>query len=315
MACLLTSGRANALISSELSVDFRGALLRTSDGRSSLGLLLELNVPLDPVRPSAVHGSLLQDEQTMPVDEVPLDPLERDNPESSADDARNAPWDAAVTHQVAVAEPLQVSPEFVGELTAAALVAQGCDAAWARLESLGTRNRVSALLPEVSLRAGREQDTALRLTPTDADPFRYTQSDESNTVLEGRLAWRLGRLLFSSEDLGLERLKLARARERQRLVERTLVVLFQWLRAQAELVAVRKSASRTARIARWEAMQAALRLDAMTAGWFSAHSAELLAPLDKTHDSKPVSAPVPGAGASGAPQGAPDVPQQHKTVR
>jgi hypothetical protein len=315
IACLLIPGRAAALISSELSVDFRGAWLRTSDGQSSLALLLELNVPLDPVRPSAFHGSLLQDEQATPIDEVPLDPLERDDPESSTDDVRDASLDAAIGRQAAVLEPLQVSPEFVAELTAAALVAQGCDAAWARLESLGTRNRVSALLPEVSLRAGREQDTALRLTPTDADPFRYTQSDASNTLLEGRVAWRLGRLLFSSEDLGLERLKLARARERQRLVERTLVVLFQWLRAEAALAAVRKSASRTARIARWEAMQAGLRLDVMTAGWFSAHSAALLAPLDRTHDSKPVSAPTPGAGTSSAKPPGPDVPQRHEAAR
>ena len=309
VASLLIPVRAAALISSELSVDVRGAWLRASDGQSSLALLLELNVPLDPVRPSAVNGSLLQDEQTTPVDEMPLDPLERDN---STEDVRDAALDAAIGRRATVVEPLQVSPEFVAELTAAALVAQGCDAAWARLESLGTRNRVSALLPEVSLRVGREQDTALRLTPTDSDPFRYVQSDASNTLLEGRLAWRLGRLLFSSEDLGLERLKLARARERQRLAERTLVVLFQWLRAESELAAVRKTASRTARIARWEAMQAALRLDVMTAGWFSAHSAVILAPADKTHDSKLDSAPAPGAETLSAKPPGPEVPQQHK---
>jgi hypothetical protein len=315
IACLLISGRAAALISSELSVDFRGTWLRTSEGKSSLALLLELNVPLDPVRPSSVHGSLLQDEQTTSVDDVPLDPLERDNPEVSVDDTRDVQWDEAMRRPVAVVEPLQISPEFVAELTAAALVAQGYDAAWSRLESLGTRNRVSALLPEVSLRVGREQDTALRLTPTDADPFRYTQSDSSNTLLEGRVAWRLGRLLFSSEDLGLERLKLARARERQRLVERTLVVLFQWLRAQSEVAAARKAASRTARIARWEVMQAAPRLDAMTAGWFSAHSAALLAPLSQPRAPKPAGAPSPPGEASSAPQGSPATPERHKAVR
>lgn len=313
LACLLISGRAAALIASELSVDFRGAWLRTSEGQSSLALLLELNVPLDPVRPAPVHGSLLQDEQTTPADEVPLDPLERDNPEASVDEAHDVQWDEAMRRPAAIVEPLQVSPEFVAELTAAALVAQGCDAAWSRLEQLGTRNRVSALLPEVSLRAGRERDTALRLTPTDADPFRYTQSDASNSLLEGRVAWRLGRLLFSSEDLGLERLKLARARERQRLVERTLGVLFQWLRAQSELAVVRKAASRTARIARWEALQAALRLDVMTAGWFSAHSAVLLVPL--AQPSKPPGEPPPSAETSSPPHRSSDAPERHKVVR
>jgi len=104
LACLLIPGQAAALISSELSVDVRGAWLQTFDGQSSLALLLELNVPLDPVRPSAVHGSLLQDEQTTPVDEVPLDPLERDNPESSMEDVRDAQWDTAITRQGAVVE-------------------------------------------------------------------------------------------------------------------------------------------------------------------------------------------------------------------
>jgi len=96
-------------------------------------------------------------------------------------------------------------------------------------------------------------------------------SGATNLLLEGRLSWRLGRLLFSSEDLGIERLKLARSRERQRVVERALAVLFQWLRAQSELSSPRRLTLRRSRAARWELTQSELHLDALTGGWFSAH--------------------------------------------
>ena len=307
---LLWSFGANALITSELSLDARGVWYRDSYGRSNFGLLLELNVPLDPKRPSSVHGSLLQDERDTPVDEVPLDPLERDSAETGSDTAPDSTWGDAVGREGSLAEPMVFDSKFVADLTTAALVAQGCDAAWSRLETLGSRNRASALLPEVTLRAGREQDTALRLTPTDADPYRYTQSDASNVLLEGRLAWRLGRLLFSSEDLGLERLKLARSRERQRVVERTLAVLFQWMRAQSELVTRRRSPRRASRVARWEALQAAMRLDAMTAGWFTAHLPATSGPPSPSRQQDTSAATPTDAAAPNPPRPTAPVPQQ-----
>ncbi len=304
-ACLLLGTQpARALITSEMSVDVRGAWSRASDGRSGIALLLELNVPLDPQRPYFSHGSLAQDESTTPVDEVPLDPLERDEPDPS-DERKDEASEQRVENAAFTAEPPVVTGRFLNELTAAALLAQGCDEAWSRLEGLGSRNRLSALLPEVSLRAGREQNSSLRLTPTDSDPFRYAQSDASNMLLEGRVAWRFGRLLFSSEDLGIERLRLARARERQRVVERTLSVFFQWLHAQVELSQLRKRSSRM-RALRWGAAQAAMRLDALTAGWFSAHLTRALPLLTRIQPGSAESSPDP----SRAPPTAPPVPQR-----
>jgi hypothetical protein len=268
----LVARPAAAMITSELSLELSSSWMTMSDGRSNLGMFLEINVPLDPPRPSSVHGALLQDEQTTPPEDVPLDPLERDSAENSSDeDAQASAWGGAIPKDSALPEPLQIDRQFVTDLTQAALVAQGCEEAFTRLEHLGTRNRASALLPEVALRAGRERDTMLRLTPTDTDPYRYTMSGASNLLLEGRLSWRLGRLLFSSEDLGIERLKLARSRERQRVVERALAVLFQWLRAESELSSTRRTTLRRSRAARWELTQAELHLDALTGGWFSAH--------------------------------------------
>jgi hypothetical protein len=263
---------AAAMITSELSLELSSSWTTTSDGRSNLGMFLEINIPLDPQRPSPVHGALLQDEQTTPSEDVPLDPLERDNVDNIRDeDAQVSSWGGPIPRDPASAEPLQIDRQFVADLTQAALVAQGCEEAWSRLEHLGTRNRASALLPEVALRAGRERDSMLRLTPTDTDPYRYTMSGASNLLLEGRLSWRLGRLLFSSEDLGIERLKLARSRERQRVVERALAVLFQWLRAESELSSTRRTTLRRSRAARWELTQSELHLDSLTGGWFSAH--------------------------------------------
>ncbi len=200
---LLATMPARALITSELSLELSGSLTTTSEGASIVGMFLDINIPLDPQRPSPVHGALLQDEQTTPPEDVPLDPLERDNGDNNGDlDTRDSAWGDSVPPGAALPEPLQIDRQFVADLTQAALVAQGCDAAWSRLEHLGTRNRASALLPEVALRAGRETDTALRLTPTDSDPYQYTMSGANSLLLEGRLSWRLGRLLFSPEIFG-----------------------------------------------------------------------------------------------------------------
>jgi hypothetical protein len=272
IAWLSVSANANALITSEMSLELRGSLVTTSYGQSNVGMFLEINVPLEPRRPTAMHSALLQEEQTTAPEDVPLDFLERDNVDAYTETVPgDAAWGEAAPQGAALPEPLQIGRQFLADLTQAALVAQGCDEAWARLEHLGTRNRVSALLPEVALRAGRETDTALRLTPTDTDPYRYTASGATNLLLEGRLSWRLGRLLFSAEDLGVERLRLARSRERQRVVERTMAVLFRWLRAESELASGRRLTQRQARAARWERTQSELRLDVLTAGWFSAH--------------------------------------------
>ncbi len=299
IAWLLVSANANALITSEMSLELSGSLVTTSYGQSTLGMFLEINVPLDPRRPAAVHSALLQEEQTTPPEDVPLDVLERDNVDANIETVPgDAAWGEAAPQGPVLPEPLQIDRQFLADLTQAALVAQGCDEAWARLEHLGTRNRASALLPEVALRAGRETDTALRLTPTDTDPYRYTMSGATNLLLEGRLSWRLGRLLFSAEDLGIERLRLARSRERQRVVERTMAVLFRWLRAESELASRRRLTPRQARAARWERTQSELRLDVLTAGWFSAHRPALVAPPASDVDS-PAPAPVrPDADAA-----------------
>lgn len=308
---LLWSVSAQALITSEMSVELRGTWYQSWLGSSNYGLFLEVNIPFDPKRPSAVHGALLQDEQTTPVDEIPLDPLERDNLDGANDENQSSPWGESVVGGVAF-EPIELDHQFVADLIVAALVAQGCDAAWSRLESLGSRNRASALLPEVSLRAGREQDTALRLTPTDTDPYNYTQSNGGYVLLEGRLAWRLGRLLFSPEDLGLERLKLARARERQRVTDRLLTVLLQWMRAQSMLRSPGKAPRRVVAAARWGLVQATLRLDSMTAGWFSAHRPDISGAITRQPAGDPIAAPRAVDAADAPPASVPTPPRPKK---
>jgi len=272
-------------------------MVRSSDGRANSAIFLELNVPLDPRRPSPVHGGLLEDEQTTPVEDVPLDVLERDNVESENLDPNDAAWGEGVRPVPSAVDPLTLGRQYLADITEAALEAQGCEEAWTRLEHLGTRNRASALLPEVALRAGRERDTALRLAPTETDPYQYTMSGATNLLLEGRLSWRLGRLLFSTEDLGIERLRLARSRERQRVVERTMAVLFRWLRAKSELASGRKLTARQARAAKWECTQTEMRLDVLTAGWFSAHYPAL----------GPTPTPTPDIESSKARESAPAV--------
>jgi hypothetical protein len=158
-------------------------------------------------------------------------------------------------------------PRFVRQTIEAAWQAQGIQSALSRLESLSTRSRTSSLLPEVRFRAGRSVDQSLRLAPTVDDPYRYTQSGGVSFVLEGAATFRLNRLIFANEELGIERLKLAQSRERQRLQETLLDELFAWQKAWIAVV----NGGPDARRAQVRLLESRLRLDVLTGGWFSEH--------------------------------------------
>jgi hypothetical protein len=158
-------------------------------------------------------------------------------------------------------------PRFVGQAIEAAWQAQGISSALNRLESLSSRSRTSSLLPEVRFRAGRSVDQSLRLAPTVDDPYRYTQTGGVSFVLEGAATFRLSRLIFANEELGIERLKLAQSRERQRLQETLLEELLAWQKAW---IAVAHGGPQAHR-AQIRLLESRLRLDVLTGGWFSEH--------------------------------------------
>jgi len=140
----------------------------------------------------------------------------------------------------------------------------------ARIDSIISRSRESALLPEMRLRAMRlftdAQHTTLLAT---TDATNYYDAIGANLVLEARLTWRLDRLVYAGDEPTLERVRLERQEVRSRLGVKTLEALFAWERASLDEEDAEPGA-REQREAALRTAQAASTLDVLTGGWFSA---------------------------------------------
>jgi hypothetical protein len=113
-----------------------------------------------------------------------------------------------------------------------------------------------------------------------ADPARYTQDGGRDRWFETRLTWHLDRAVFSHDEIAIERLR-AQAREtRRHTTHQVIEALVEWQRAR------RRQRSELASDEEREAaalreLEATLRLDALTDGWFSrqlARSSDASAP-------------------------------------
>lgn len=126
-----------------------------------------------------------------------------------------------------------ITPEEARALVGAAHAQAGLEQAERRLTSLAGRARASALLPELRLRAARVTDEEERLAPTDYDPSRRLASVSSSLWLEARATFRLDRLVFSEEEVGLEKQKRELRAERARLSAEVLAHVAALARAHA----------------------------------------------------------------------------------
>ena len=167
-----------------------------------------------------------------------------------------------------------VTPELAHAAIRAALRASGRARAEARYGSLSSRARSSAALPELRLRASRTTDESLRLSPTAADPYRYTQAGGVSVALEAQATWKLDRAVFADEELQIEHLRRLRARKDERLVEDVLKALFAWQRA-ASGAADPDAPPDEQELAELRVVEAEVRLDVLTGGWFSVRAAAL----------------------------------------
>ena len=144
------------------------------------------------------------------------------------------------------------------------------------VSSLRTRARVSALLPETRLRLLRTDDARAAL---DVDPetgaLRGTQ--QVGYTWEGRLAWRLDRLLFAEEELGAMRIQNEHRDARDRITKRVLDAYFQYRRANVDLETA-DLGSRESWEARLKVDESIATLDALTGGYFSEHGPAERAP-------------------------------------
>jgi hypothetical protein len=158
--------------------------------------------------------------------------------------------------------------ELSRRATIVALAVAGAAADRRRLDSQSARSRWSALLPELRLRAQRDTDQALRWAPTSDDPYRVTQADGAGTTLEASATFRLDRLLFSREELVVERLRAQAGQERLKLEQRVLDAVLGWFRAH-ELGCVEGADEEARTLQRVRSVELFAELDVLTAGWFS----------------------------------------------
>lgn len=207
-------------------------------GNGEVGAMASVGVAFDRVAPTLVRAQ----------DRIPV--------------LQAAPPDGTTTHTLA---HLPVTREVARGVVAAAWRASGVGADDERLDSMITRARISAVLPETRLRVMRRIDDELDEVPADS---RYYYPDSVDTWLEARFTWRLDRLMFVDEEPGVERLRIDRSEARMRIATRVLAVLAEWQRAWVDLHTLPAEAPAsldgTLRMADAEAT-----LDVFTAGWFS----------------------------------------------
>lgn len=183
----------------------------------------------------------------------------------------------SILSAAAVPAPVWQPPfSVLRRLVAAAVIEHERRAA--RLESLSSRSKSSAWLPTVRVRAGRNVDQTVRLTPTLDDPDRWQLTGGADLRFEAQLSWHFDRLLFADEELAVERLRLQASVRRERLVEAVLEWLLRWQSARVE-ASDPLGEPRSLQLAQVRAAHAQSVLDVLTAGWFSAHLSELAGPL------------------------------------
>jgi hypothetical protein len=147
----------------------------------------------------------------------------------------------------------------------------------ARIDSIAARARSSAMLPELRLRAMRSVDESGRITLSEIDPSRYTETGGATDWIEARLTFRLDRLIFADDEVAVERIRIERSDQRARATARVVEALFEWQRAY--LLARDPDLGTDEHVAAvLRELEAAARLDIMTDGWFGRFRAGLKVP-------------------------------------
>jgi hypothetical protein len=163
-----------------------------------------------------------------------------------------------------------LTPRLARAVVGAAFRASGLGDGDARLAAVVSRARWSAVLPEARVRAVRFEDARLSLD-TGTDSARWRDSTGANVGFEGRLTWRLDRLLYADDEPAFERMKLERHDARVRIAGKALDALFHWQRAWVDLRSLPESSrgTREETDAALRVLEAEATLDVLTGGWFS----------------------------------------------
>ena len=136
------------------------------------------------------------------------------------------------------------------------------------VDSMKTRARTSALLPETRFRMSRDWDQSYRLSPTNDDPYRLFETNGGGMKVEGTATWKLNRLVFADEELSIERLRVQQSQARSKLAGEVLKALFEWQRSRTLMEDPSIDDAERLEAIRRESEALAI-LDVLTAGWFS----------------------------------------------
>jgi hypothetical protein len=138
------------------------------------------------------------------------------------------------------------------------------------LDDLASRARLSAWLPELQVKGGRNTDQTLRLTPTEAEPDRYQVAGGDGVRYEGQVRWTFSQLVFARDELAVARLRGALDVEKRKRQQQAMEALSKWLVAWTVLASA--GVEETQRLEAWVS-ESALRaeLDWLSQGWFGAH--------------------------------------------
>jgi hypothetical protein len=239
-----------------------GSFFRTVDGKEDFGAMLVFSGALDRVAAGPVHqlslpelpdaftegalvASYIGDGPVVPVRVTP------------------SPSPAAAA---APAPALLVTPVVARHAVTAAWKTSGLGVDDARIDAMIARSRTSAALPETRLRVMKvfNDSSQIGVIPTDTSTYDIAGA---NLYLEGRLTWRLDRLLYADDEPTLERTRLERQDARERVAAKVVDSLFQWQRA---LIAERGAiaGSKEAIDASLRLAEAEAALDILTGGWF-----------------------------------------------
>ncbi len=145
-------------------------------------------------------------------------------------------------------------------------------------ESLRSRSRWSAALPEMRLRVTKDQANEgrdVRLFDENAQPVpRFvnqsaTETDDDALELQGEVKWKLGDLVFNARETAVVRENRLVARERQRILQTVTQTYFERRRAQVDLLLAPPTDAAARTVAELKIAELTAELDGVTGGAFS----------------------------------------------
>jgi hypothetical protein len=240
-----------------------GGFLRVfEDGTEDAGVLVIAGVAFDRLAKGRRGGAAAEaiSDGSAKLQPAPMPPSPAPSPPPPPDPPREP-------------ERIVITPAVARRAVTSAWRTAGLGVDDTRIDSMIARARSSAALPEARFRAMRVfllDGAQPSIIPIDSTSYTPTSP---TLVLEGRLTWRLDRLLYADDEPSLERLRLEREDARSKVAGKVLDALFQWQRAWIALQTV-KPGSRESTDATMRLIEAEAGLDVMTGGWFGAWAAE-----------------------------------------